>query len=801
MDERSRIALEFAGIIDVLRDAALTPVGKEGAGNLSPLEHLAEVREALAEAGEAKGLLDRGEEPPLTGVADIRLSLDRAKIEGAALEARALWQIYATLSAAERLRAFFRRTKGAAPLLWRRASRLNPPQALCSAIAEAITPDGEVADAASPALHAVRRAIRTLREAILAKLDRFLTSPTYQSALSEPLVTVRNGRYVIPVKAKARGTIRGVVQDQSGSGLTLYVEPGPVVEMNNRLRVLQGREEREVRNVLRLLAAQVGQEAESLRELLACLGELDLILAKGRMAISLGANVPHVTDHRRLILRQARHPFLVLGRCREAAGIEEEGSTVRSGGRSLPVPIDLDVGGTSTVLIISGPNTGGKTVALKTAGLLTLMALSGLPIPASPDSQVPCYRAVFADIGDKQSIAESLSTFSSHMSQIVKILAHAGPAALVLLDELGAGTDPAEGAALGIAILECLRARGASVVATTHLEGIKAFATATAGVENASVEFNPEDLTPRYVVRQGLPGQSYGLEIAGRLGLPPEILGRARAILPEVHREVQEMLEALGAERRRVEELRAQLQEELRRANALTKDAGDLLGRLGEEAENLKRRMREEAKRFLAELRHRGEDLIRGLRDRAAPPETTGAFRRGLELLQREVEAVAAPPVAAGASLADIGPGQRVRVAGLGQEGRILGPVSPQGTVEVELTVGRAHLPVAVLRPVSTLGPPRSEVPVFVEVSESVSAEINLIGCTVEESTRRLETYLDAAFVRGLRQVRVIHGKGTGALRKGVHQFLATHPLVESFRLAELSEGGGGATVAALKER
>jgi DNA mismatch repair protein MutS2 len=453
------------------------------------------------------------------------------------------------------------------------------------------------------------------------------------------------------------------------------------------------------------------------------------------------------------------------------------------------------------VVVISGPNTGGKTVGLKTAGLLTLMTLSGLPIPASPDSQVPCYRAVFADIGDEQSIAESLSTFSSHMSQIVKILARAGPETLILLDELGAGTDPSEGAALGIAILEALRERGASVIATTHLEAVKAYAALTPGVEIASVEFDRERLKPRYSIRLGLPGQSYGLEIAGRLGLPGPILDQAREALPEGHHRAHSIIEALEADRRRVDELRARLQAGVQRASRLTREAEELLVRLREGVSALRHQAREDARRLLAELRQQGEGLIRALREQGSRPPEVRAFYQGLEVLKGKAEATETPPANGPRGGAEIQPGQWVSVVGTRQHGRVLTEVSGQGTVEVELKIGRVHLPVSTLSVLSAPPPPRGEVPLFVEKTQSVSREINLVGCTVEEATRRLEKYLDGAFLEGVRQVRVIHGKGTGTLRKAVHTYLASHPLVEGFHLADVNQGGSGATIAMLQDR
>ncbi len=801
MDDRSLTGLEFAGILDLVERETVTSLGREHSRQICPLRGLEQVQEALAEAGEAKALLARGEEPPFGGVTDIRSYLHRARIDGTFLDPRALLQVCETLVAARRLRTFFQRQKDTASLLWKRASGLRPPETLCTVIGQAITPEGEVADAASPGLQEMRQAVRALRGAIVARLERYLTSPTYQASLAEPIITLRNDRYVIPVKSSARGQIRGIVQDQSGSGLTLYVEPTPVVEMNNRLRMFIRREEEEVTKVLRSITAQVGRQAEVIGAILELLGDLDFLIAKGRLGISLQAQIPRVTQDQHLILRQARHPFLVVDSDPHRMSVKESTKGAEAGARGAPVPIDLEVGGAFTALVITGPNTGGKTVALKTVGLLVLMTLSGLPIPASPDSQIPFYQAVFADIGDEQSIEQSLSTFSSHMSQVIKILAHAGPETLILLDELGAGTDPTEGAALGISLLEALRERRASVIASTHLEAVKAFAALTPGVENASVEFDLERLAPRYHIRLGLPGKSYGLEIAGRLGLPRPVLDKARGLLTEGHKKTHGLLEILETEHRQVEGLRAQLQQEVQWASTLRSEAEELVARLRQGVKDLKRRAREEGRHFLADLRQQGDQLIRALRDQGARQEEIRAFHRGLKELAARLEANGAPPAEVSEVGGEIGPGQWVRVAGLNREGQVLTAVSPQGTVDVQLSVGRVRVPITALRVAASPQESRGDVPFFVDRAETVSPEVNLVGCTVEESKRVLDKYLNAAFLGGLRQVRMIHGKGTGMLRKGIHKFLAGHPLVERFQLAEMSEGGSGATVVALKER
>lgn len=780
MDDRSLISLEFPLIRDLVKGEVQTPLGQERALSLAPLGTLEMIHEALRETGEAQALLLRGEEPSLDGVSDIRPALTRARAEGAYLEPQVLWEVFETLMAARRLRSFFHRHREAAPRLWRRASHILPPEPLLAMIREAITPEGEVADSASPGLAGVRRELSTLREATQAKLARYLTTPAYQTALAEPIITIRNNRYVIPVKASARTKIRGIVQDQSGSGLTLFLEPAPVVEMNNRLRILLQREAEEVIKVLRRLTAAVRTEAAQIQGTLEVLGDLDFLIAKARLAVRLEAAIPNVGEGRRMILRRARHPFLTL---RPEGGV---------------VPIDLEVGGEFTAVVITGPNTGGKTVAVKTVGLLTLMTLSGLPIPASPDSEIPWYRAVFADIGDEQSIAQSLSTFSSHMGQIVKILEQAGPETLVLLDELGAGTDPSEGGALGIAILEALREGKAAVIATTHLEAIKAFAALTPGVRNASVEFDLERLTPLYRVRLGLPGKSYGLEIAGRLGLSPSLLTRARAFLTEGERRTQDLLETLEADRREVEGLKAELGRERERVSRLSGQLEELWMTLRGEVKALRRKAREEAKALLLEIRREGERLLQDLRRGGGSRGEARAFYQTLEALQENTTGV--EPSAAGdpPGRGAIEPGQWVSIPRLNQEGRVLAPPTPQGMVEVQLKVGKVRLPTHELLPGKPALDPPTPPPIFIERAAEVSPEVSLIGCTVEEARGRLAKYLDTAFLHGLRRVRIVHGKGTGVLRKGIHEFLKGSPLVEGFHLAEIHEGGRGATVVQL---
>ncbi|MBI3002294.1 MAG: endonuclease MutS2 [candidate division NC10 bacterium] len=640
-----------------------------------------------------------------------------------------------------------------------------------------------MADAASAELARLRKQVAAQREAILGALRALLQGAAAHGAVAEQFVTLRNDRYVIPVTREGRARIRGIVQDQSASGQTLFLEPEGVVEQNNRLRLLRQAEEREVRRVLTRLTGLVGTLADAIEETMQALAALDLLVARARLADRWQAARPALVADGRLLLRRARHPLLL-----EQAG----------GSDAAVVPIDLEVGGRFRILVITGPNTGGKTVALKTAGLLVLMALAGLHIPASADSAIPVFDAVLADIGDEQSIAQSLSTFSSHIGQIGRILRQATPRSLVLLDELGAGTDPAEGAALGVALLEALLAQGAAAVATTHLEAVKAHAARTAGMENASVEFDLESLRPLYRLTLGVPGRSFALEIASRLGMPETILTRARELLGPAALDAQDLLADLAADRDAAEAARRQAEGMLAEAAETRERYQTLWSDLQREAAALRRKARADAEAAVAAVRREAERLVERLRTAGADREAVKAFHRDLaEVGRGATEGIA--PVPEASPVPSLRPGQAVDLPGYRQRGTVLEEVAADGTVAIQLPVGKVRVPAAQVRLVAPEA--AAAAAPTVPAVEELPLELNLLGARVEEALSRAEQYLDDAFLAGAPRVRIVHGKGTGALRRAIADLLRAHPLVERFALADVTEGGSGVTVVELHRR
>ncbi len=805
MDPHSLDILEYPAVLELLAREAASPPGREAAQVLQPSADRAWIEATLDGTAEFVLALASGGFPSLAPVQDLRPALALARMQGAALEPGALLGIAATLRVAMQARAFFRRQAGAYARLEAVGARLAPPGDLVAEIERCIESNGAVADAASPALGEVRRQIRATREEVLARLQAMLHAPHLAGHIAEPIITQRNDRYVIPVKAGSRGAVPGLVHDQSASGLTFYVEPAGVVETNNALRALYARETAEVRKVLLGLTTGVREDEDAIRQTLNALVELDLLAARARLAGRLGAARPKIAENGRLVLRHARHPLLVAARA--TAPAPPAGSEVQE-----VIPIDVELGGTFHVLVITGPNTGGKTVALKTVGLLALMVRAGLHLPASGDSQVPLYTGIFADIGDEQSIAQNLSTFSSHMSHIRDILAAADAGALVLLDEVGAGTDPDEGAALGIAILEALAAQGTATVATTHLEAIKAFAASHAGVTNGSVEFDLDTLRPLYRLSIGLPGRSFAVEIAARLGLPNSIVRRAQALPGEGRQHLRTYLDRLqqaAADLDAARQAVAVAGEQARQARAQWESRARSLA---EEADRYRQQAQHAIRQILSEGRRRIEAAIENLREQASHgrPAVFPSAARAAEAVGAGLPALPDPPVddladppAVLLPPPDFAPGRRVIVRDLGQQGTILEPPSADGKVLVQVGVGKLRIAAAGLAAAGEApggagdGHPatlaRPEAP-------AIGPEINVLGCTGEEACARVERYLDDAFLAGLTRVRIVHGKkGTGALRKAVADLLKTHPLVEGFTLADQSEGGSGATVVTLQ--
>ncbi|RRR70970.1 MAG: endonuclease MutS2 [Candidatus Viridilinea halotolerans] len=818
--------LEFPKIRAQLARYTAFAASRELALALEPATHLEEARRALALTSEARKLLEMLPGTTVGGVRDVRRAVEHAA-RGGLLDGVSLLEVAGTLAAARTLRSSLLRLDAERyPLLLEMAQLLPLLPPLEDELLRALGDDGNLLDHASPELTRLRREIRVAFGRLQAKLQNMIATASVGAALQEPLITVRNGRYVLPVKASHRKDVRGLVHDQSSSGATLFIEPMATVELNNRWRQLQAAETEEVQRILAAFSDQVGSLAPQISTTVTLIAELDLVFARAKYATALGATAPTLTvwtpdqplsddadpNAAPLLLTDARHPLL-------------DQATV--------VPTTIWLGGTFRLLLITGPNTGGKTVALKTTGLLALMAQAGLHVPASAPVRLPVFSHIFADIGDEQSIEQSLSTFSSHMRTIIRVLgaldeqplpgevwdadrwallAHNRPRALVLFDELGAGTDPLEGAALARAIIERLLELGVLGVATTHYAELKAFAYNTVGVQNASVEFDLETLAPTYRLQVGLPGRSNALAIASRLGLDATLVERARTTVARDDAAVEDLLAGIHRERdaaalalARAEELRAdaakyrdRLDQEWRAFHEQREDA----------AEAVRRELEEELREVRQQLRRLREDL-----------QSTNLSRQWLaEAEERLASATAhvrtatvpAPPVAAPPPPQAPRPlqaGDTVLVRSVGLKGEIIAIDAEEGTAMVQVGGFRMNADLRELsrekggtsEPGKRYTPP-AERSVSLPPAPEVAMTLDMRGWRVHETNERLDSYLNDAYLAGLHQVRLIHGKGTGALRQVVRETIQSHPLVKSFGGGG-RDGGEGVTLVNLVER
>ena len=805
MDPRTLRVLEYDAIRQRLREQASSSLGKELAERLEPATDEATVRRLMAETTQAQAVLDYGGKAPLGGVHDVRGQVQNAA-RGGTLSGRDLLEVADTLYASRRMRTYLVKSEVGAVLVVAHARELSVFPELEGLIEGSIDSRGDVEDKASDQLAKVRARVRRLQETIERRLDGVIRSRTYTRMIQEPIVTVRSGRYCVPVRSEFKGAFRGIVHDSSASGATVFMEPFVVVEVNNELREMRAEEEREVRRVLLRMSGEVGARAEEILRSVSTLGALDLIFARAGLAEEMKATEPELNTEGKIDLVEARHPLL--------------------GGKV--VPVSLRLGEEFSALVVTGPNTGGKTVTLKTVGLLALMAQSGLHIPAAMGSRMGIFRQVFADIGDEQSIQQNLSTFSSHMSQIVNVLTHTENDALVLLDEIGAGTDPAEGSALAKSIMIELLRRGARVMVTTHYGELKAFAYTQPGVENASVEFDPSTLEPTFEVRIGTPGSSNAFAIASRLGLSAELLreaaemmGETQVALHDVMQRAEQGQRDLAQERRGAARARLALEGQQAEYERLLRELkGKRRGMLGE--------AREEARRIVARAKQRTEELLNLLRqsvqeakeakeaiereaaqvEQYAPPEpaevTQSAREELAEISEEAVEATAEAaeeprkePEPEPEPVGEVVPGDAVLVRSVGQKGSVLSGPDGEGQVEVQVGILRLKAPLSDLarvpEPLVTITRAAPD-EVHVEAGP-VPREIHLRGLRVEAAVYELDRYLDRAAVAHHQQVRIVHGKGTGAVRAAVHERLREHPLVRSFRLGVEGEGDSGATV------
>lgn len=787
MDEKILQRLEFDKIRTLLAQCAGSPLGKEMALALEPYREYRKIVRAQAETNEGRKLLRFEQGIDLGGWHDIRPQLSRVE-RGAALEAEELFEVGQTLKAVRRIKKFFKNKQSEYPLIGRIVYKLEVLPELEEAIEKAILPGGEVSDHASAELAQVRRRLVAARNKIKEHLEQIINTPRYRKYLQDPVITIREGRYVVPVKQEYREQVPGIVHDQSASGATLFVEPIAVVERNNEVRRMESAERQEVARILDGLSTLVFNEREVLEKSLEGLGQIDFIMAKADFSRKIDGSSPAIKENPYLNLKSVRHPLL----------------------KGKVVPIDIHLGKEFDILVITGPNTGGKTVTLKSTGLLILMAQSGLHIPAETGSEVGVFQQVYADIGDEQSIEQSLSTFSSHMKNIIKILKDAGPQSLVLLDELGAGTDPAEGAALARAILQQLQFLKAKVVATTHYSELKDFAYKEERVENASVEFDPETLMPTYRLAIGRPGRSNAFEIAGRLGLAKSVIDAAKKFMPSEQIEAREIIKQLEMERRKAGEA-------LREAEKLRNEAGEIKAKYEKLERDIRQKKdklvddaRKRARQIVREARKEAEAAIMELREKISAGEgrvrekAIQEVRKRLKEMQGEMEETQKPEEMRKVSPDKLKAGEEIFLPKYNQRGYVL--EKPQNNeVLVQVGIMKMSVPVDELYKVEKKSKKKVETKKQENISRlvadkagTIDPEIDLRGMYVEDALQEVEKYLDDAYLAGLTRVSLIHGKGTGALRAAVHHFLAGNRRVKSFRLGMHGEGGAGVTVVEL---
>ena len=788
MDSAALRTLEYTKVIDRLVNLVATQRGRELAEALQPSSEYQTVESNLALTEDAVRVLRHAASIPFGGIRDLRQVLGRARV-GGGLSGEELLAVGSTLRAVRLLKGFFAEYAEFIGGLEPWVQGLTVLRNSEFAIERSIDDNGTVKDDASEKLSQLRREIRVIQGRIKDKLDSILRSSQYKSYFQDALYTMRGDRYVIPIKQEYRHQFPGILHDQSASGATVFIEPMALVNMNNDLKGVISAEQVEVEKILLALSLQVATAADPIEANCDILAQLDFVFAKARLAFEMHAVRPAVNVQGRVDLRQARHPLIV---------------------PASVVPVDIRIGNEFNTLLITGPNTGGKTVALKTLGLLSLMMQSGLFVPAAADSTLAVFENIFADIGDEQSIEQSLSTFSGHMTNLVRILSQVTPKCLVLIDEIGAGTDPEEGTALAMAILEHLREQGIRTIATTHYGELKAFAYTQEGVENASVEFDIETLRPTYRLLIGVAGSSNAFAISQRLGLPKELVEKARIMAGGEHQKFETVLSVMEEHKRASEKERQE-------AAALRQESVRLRQIIEREKQSweIKKKdamikARAEADELMRQTRLEAEAVIRDLKQHystsgaSALQESVDSARRKIREKISELnplEASETPVVFETDATAKVVKGSVVLVANLGQQGNVLSVEGDSVVVQLgalKMTVARNQCRVLKRSEQKSLEPARKARQLSTEKMQPVSREIDIRGMNNEEASYVLEKYLDDAVLAGLDSVSIIHGKGTGALRKGVQIFLAAHPRVKGISIAEVNQGGTGVSVVKL---
>lgn len=792
MNEKALKTLEYYKIIEMLESLATSSLGKDMCRRLTPSDDLGEIQLMQQETADAlsriyqKGALSFG------GVKDIRGSLKRLEI-GGTLGTGELLDIAGLLENAGRAKAYSRKDteEENTDSLDGMFQVLEPLTPLSAEIRRCILSPEEIADDASPGLHQVRRGMKNINEKIHSQLASYI-SGSARTYLQDGVITMRNGRYCIPVKSEYRSQVPGMIHDQSSTGSTVFVEPMAVVKLNNDLRELEAKEQAEIEIVLSNLSQTAGENLELLQDDLKILAQLDFIFARALLAKAQNATEPKFNTEGIINLKKARHPLIE---------------------KHQVVPIDIRLGESFDLLVVTGPNTGGKTVSLKTVGLLTLMGQSGLHIPAFDNSQLSVFQEVYADIGDEQSIEQSLSTFSSHMTNVVHFLEKADKNSLVLFDELGAGTDPTEGAALAIAILSHLHSQGIRTMATTHYSELKVYALSTQGVENASCEFDVETLRPTYRLLIGVPGKSNAFAISSKLGLPDYIIDKAKEQISQEDESFEDVLTSLEASRKTIETEQEEIEKYKEEIKELKTQLEAKQDKLDQQKEKILRNANEEAYRILRDAKEYADQTMKIFNK--AGKETLSAkeleaqrekLRKKADLAGKKIALKTPEKKKSSLTAKDISLGDSVRVLSLNIKGTISSKPDAKGMVYVQMGILRSKVALSDLElidePVIT-SPSLQKTgagKIRMNKSASVRTEINLLGKTVDEAVAELDKYLDDAYLAHLGSVRIVHGKGTGALRKGIHNYLKRLKYVDNFHLAEFGEGDAGVTIVEFKK-
>ncbi len=790
MKSKALKTLEYNKIIELLSNQATSKPAKEQLLKLQPMTNIGDIKDALAETSEAVRVIVLKGPAPLGQIYDIEDALYFAR-KGGSLTMRQLLQVLYNLKVTSNVITFLKSDLPPMPILDSIREVLVTFPRLVENIDRCILSEDEMSDNASPELKNIRRSIARQNDAIKNRLNNIMNSADNKGYLQDSIITIRDGRYVVPVKAEHRGKVPGIVHDQSSTGQTIFIEPQVIVNLNNELRELELAERVEIERILAELSSNVAEHFHDIMNNQKLLITLDMIFAKGKFSCLIKGEEPEMAEDGELVLKQARHPLI-------------EGKKV--------VPINVSVGGHYKTLVVTGPNTGGKTVTLKTTGLLVLMAQSGLHIPALSTSRIPIFHQVFADIGDEQSIEQSLSTFSSHMRNIVEILDNVDDKSLVLVDELGAGTDPTEGAALAIAILEKIKSWGAYTIATTHYNELKKYALSKEGVENGSMEFDINTLSPTYRLFIGIPGKSNAFEISRKLGLSEDLIERSAQLLERGDIEFEDVLDSIEKDKRRAEaerdeaillniSMKKKMEELEKRQAKLEEEEKKIISKAKEEARDILREARETANDVSKELRQLNKIGSLGERNKRFDKSRSKLKEAEERVSEKLIRRVNQAPVNA----EDLKVGDKVRVLTLDQVGEILSKPDEKGDLAVKIGIMKANINIKDLMFIEQEAPAKTPKSgkygnLYKAKAQNISMSINVQGKNLDDATMDVDKYLDDAFMAGLKEVTIIHGRGEGILKDGLRNLFRRHKHVASYRKGKYNEGGEGVTIVTLKE-